>query len=74
MSADLELSRKTAKRLERYAVQSREKIWKQDFIGALADLAETGEIARRLYLQVQNFLKQPAASAQSADPRTPGHG
>ena len=48
--------RVSAKRLERYADQVKDKIWRgtrDDLINALADIAEAGEISRRLYLQLQ---------------------
>jgi len=51
MNGDLEQLRSTAKRLERYARRARERIWtgnRDDLINALSDVAEAGEIARRL--------------------------
>ena len=48
--------RVSAKRLERYSDRVKEKIWRgtrDDLINALADIAEAGEISRRLYLQLQ---------------------
>src|SRR5260221_10684264 len=61
MNNDLEQLRRTAKRLERYAQRVREKLWTRDrtkAIDALADTAETGESARRLYRQLQPSLHQ----------------
>jgi hypothetical protein len=58
--------RLTAKRLERYAIQSREKLWKGDYVGALADLAETGEIARRLYTATAAALKVQATESRES--------
>ena len=56
---ETQLLRQTAKRLERYAVQLREKIWHGDLVGALADTAEAGEIARRLYRQLEKHHRAP---------------
>jgi hypothetical protein len=51
-TTDLDHLRASAKRLERYAKRVREKLWlgdPRDMSYALADCAETAEIARRLY-------------------------
>ena len=54
--------RHSAKRLERYARRVRENIWRDDYVQALADAAELGEIARRFCLQLQAGLPaQPPA-------------
>jgi len=56
MNGDLEQLRSTAKHHERYARLSRERIWtgnRDDLINALSDVAEAGEIARRLYAFLQ---------------------
>jgi len=61
---DLEHLRWTAKRLEYYASRVREKIWagnREDLLDALADTAEAGEIARRLWLAIE----QAAASTSA---------
>jgi len=53
--------RYSAKRLERYCRRTKDKIWsakRDDFIGAMADVAEVHEIARRLYDSLAAFLKQ----------------
>jgi hypothetical protein len=58
-SRDLEQLRHTAKRLECYAVKVREKVWsgnRDDLLIALADVAETGEIARRFYSLLQQHI------------------
>jgi hypothetical protein len=58
--SDLAHIQTTAKRLERYAQRSREKLWqgkRDDLIRAMADVAETGEIARRLYKALEQLLK-----------------
>ena len=44
-------------RLTRYSQKIKEKIWNQDLIGNLPDIAEAHEIARRLYPQVAARLK-----------------
>ena len=59
---DFHQLRVQAKRLERYAIRTKDKIWKgdrNDLIDALADAAETGEIARRLYHQLQQHSAAP---------------
>jgi hypothetical protein len=51
--------RVSAKRLERYSYRVKEKIWlgtRDDLVSALAEVAETGEIARRLYSAVQEAI------------------
>jgi hypothetical protein len=56
---DLDHLRFSAKRLERYSQRAREHIWtgnRSDLVNALADLAETSEIARRLYTKLQDVL------------------
>ena len=53
---DLHQLRVQAKRLQRYSERVKAGIWtgtKDDLITALADCAEAGEIARRLYLLLQ---------------------
>jgi hypothetical protein len=58
--SDLEHLRIAAKRLERYAQRAREKLWhgeRNDLIRALPYIAETGEIARRLYKALEQLLK-----------------
>jgi hypothetical protein len=52
-----------ALRLERYCWRSKNKIWRgdrRDLIDAMADVAEAGEIARRLYLAIQKHVSTPA--------------
>ena len=71
MNSDSEQLRRTAKRLERYAIRSREKIWKGDYIAALADFAATGEIARRLYKNIRAALQDDPASANKQSPGVP---
>jgi hypothetical protein len=63
MNTDLEHLRSTAKRLERYARRVREKIWlgnRDDLLSALADVAETGEIARRFYSLLERYVSTAA--------------
>jgi len=58
--------RQGAVRLERYCRRAKLKIWsgnRDDLFNALADTAEVGEIARRLYLQLQ-LHTAPTASLQ----------
>jgi hypothetical protein len=46
-------------RLERYCRRTRDKIWagnRDDLLGALADVAEAAEIARRLYSAIEKQL------------------
>jgi hypothetical protein len=53
--------RYNAKRLERISHRIKEKIWAGDrasLIEALAEVAETSEIARRLWLAIQQQLKE----------------
>jgi hypothetical protein len=48
-------------RLERYYRRVKDKIWtgnRADLIQALADIAELGEIARRLYDHLRDYLKE----------------
>ena len=68
MNRELEQIRRAAKRLERRSTQCREKLWKGDYIGALADLAETGEIGRRLYNATTVILR---AKSENEKPREP---
>jgi hypothetical protein len=70
-----------AKRLERYAVRSRESLWKGRYSDALPNLAETAEIARRLYSMIQQQLitsapdpaTTPTTPITSITPITPPH-
>jgi hypothetical protein len=58
--------RVTVLRLERYLHRAKDKIWsgdRQALIDALAEIAEAGEIARRLCLMIQKQLYPPAASS-----------
>ena len=60
---DLEHLRHTAKRLERYARRVREKIWtgnRDDLLNALADIAEAGEISRRIYSLIEQHISTSA--------------
>jgi hypothetical protein len=46
-------------RLERYCRRAKDKIWaaeRDDLLAAMADVAEAGEIARRLYSHIQQYL------------------
>ena len=77
MTTDLEHLRQIAKRLERYATRTREKLWQgdpRDLIYALADCAEAHGIARRLYRQLQQYLQEldtpPPPPPLQDDPRT----
>jgi hypothetical protein len=42
----------------------REKIWRSDYVDALADIAEAGEISRRLYLLVQERVNVTASASR----------
>lgn len=69
MDNKLDSLRSTAKRLERYARRVREKIWtgdRDDILSVLADLAETGEIARRLYSLLQHHISTSPPQPQHA--------
>jgi len=60
MSDPLHLARVAAKRLETYSRRSKDKIWsgqRDKFIDAMADVAEAGEIARRLYGYLEKVIK-----------------
>jgi hypothetical protein len=57
-----------AKRVERYAPRVKAKIWTADLIGALSDIAETGEIARRLYGSIQSRINSSSRSRLDRNP------
>jgi hypothetical protein len=58
-----------ANRLYRYAAKVRRKIDHGELVSALADTAEAGEIARRLYTMIENGL---TTVPQRAHTPTPG--
>jgi hypothetical protein len=63
MDSNLPQIRMQAVRLERYCRRVRDGIRKgarDDFIQALADCAETAEIARRLYVLIQQHIANAA--------------
>ena len=48
------------KTLERYSKRVKDAVWsanERDLIDALADIAEVGEIARRLYPQLRTWIQ-----------------
>jgi hypothetical protein len=58
---DLHQTRIQAKRLERFAYLVKDKIWRgdrRDLIGAMTDVAEAAEIARRLYNTLARVIKE----------------
>ena len=59
---DLHQLRVQAKRLQRYSERVKAGIWtgtREDLLTVLADCAEAGEIARRLYCQLQQHTATP---------------
>jgi hypothetical protein len=61
MGADLHSVRVAAKRLERYSRKVKDGIWigdRRKLIDAMADVAEAGEIARRLYTALEKVIKE----------------
>jgi hypothetical protein len=61
VSADLHSVRVAAKRLERYSHKVKDEIWcgdRRKLFDALADVAEAGEIARRLYIALAKVIKE----------------
>jgi hypothetical protein len=58
---DLAELRHSAQRLERYSLRVKAGIWRGDrdgLVAALADVAEAGEIARRCYLAIREYLNE----------------
>jgi len=52
--------RQSVTRLQRYCQRAKDKIRsasRDDLVGAMADVAETGEISRRLYSQLETLIK-----------------
>ena len=65
MNEEFQHLRRSAKRLERYYCRIKENIWRGDrssLITALAATAEAAEIARRLWLAIQQQLKNTSSA------------
>lgn len=61
MGADLHAAKVAAVRLQRYSRKVKDGIWigdRRKLIDALADVAEAGEIARRLYDALQKVINK----------------
>ena len=57
MSADIESVRVAVIRLQRYTRRVKDKVWsgeRRKLVDAMADIAEVGEICRRLYKRLED--------------------
>jgi hypothetical protein len=60
MSADLQSVRAAVIRIERYTRRAKGKVWsgeRRELVNAMADVAEVGEISRRLYKLLEAELR-----------------